>query len=103
MAAESNHPAYSTSRATAVGQRYRHDVSGTPTSGADPSDDDGFPPAELEDYGKARYEATEGPRAVVREARRILREVVRSERRAEREAKPPPGKWDRRKADRDKR
>ncbi len=76
---------------------------GTTTSGDGPSDDDEFPPSELEDYGKARYEEVQGPKAVVREARRILRAVVRSERPAEREAAPKPQKWERRKAERDKR
>ena len=78
-------------------------MSGTTTSGDDPSDDDDFPQPALADYGKARYEEIEGPKAVVREARRILREVVRGERRAEREAKPKPEKWERRKADKGKR
>jgi hypothetical protein len=77
-------------------------VAGT-ASDDEPSDDDGFAPPELEDYGKARFEEIEGPKAVVREARRILREVVRRERRAERESKPKPEKWERRKVDRDKR
>jgi hypothetical protein len=79
-------------------------VSETTTPGDEPPDDDDFPRPELEDYGKARYDEEKGgPKAVVREARRILREVVRSERRAELEAKPKPKKWERRKADRDKR
>jgi hypothetical protein len=46
-------------------------MAGATTSGDEPTRDDQFPPPELEDYGKARYEAVEGPRAVVREARRI--------------------------------
>jgi hypothetical protein len=67
-------------------------VPGTTTSDDEPSDDDEFPPSQLEDYGKARYEEVEGPKAVVREARRMLREVVRGERRAEREVAPKPEK-----------
>jgi hypothetical protein len=78
-------------------------VSGTAPSGDGPSDDAELPPPGLEDYGKARYDEVEGRKCVVREARRLLREVVRRERRAEREAKAKPEKWKRRKADRDKR
>ena len=76
---------------------------GTTTSDDEPGDEDEQLQLELEDFGKAKYEEIEGTKAVVREARRILREVVSGERRAERLAKPKPEKWQRRKSDKDKR
>src|SRR5437868_5929916 len=88
-----------TSSAGREGQAYRRDVPGTD---GEPGDDDEIPQVDLEDFGKVRHEAIEAPKSVVREAKRLLRDVVRSERRAERAAKPKPEKWPRQNADRDK-
>jgi hypothetical protein len=69
-----------------------------------PSDD---MPSEEPDYGLLRFEADEQRRWPVREARRILREVISEERRAKRQealdARTPPPRWLRRREDRERR
>lgn len=55
------------------------------------------------DFGLLTYDRDRGRREPVAEARRILRDVAAEERREERAAEPKPAKWNRKKADREKR
>jgi len=55
------------------------------------------------EYGLIIYEHDEGRRAVLREARHAVREVVDAERREARRDRPAPKPWERKRADRDKR
>jgi translation initiation factor IF-3 len=78
------------------------------TSGLDFAVLDDEPGAELVvvrigEYGLIIYEQEEGRRAVLREARRAVREVVDAERRQARRARPERQPWERKRADRDKR
>jgi len=55
------------------------------------------------DFGLLMYDKDRAWREAVAEARRLLRDVAAEERRDRRAAEPKPTKWDRKKADRDKR
>jgi hypothetical protein len=55
------------------------------------------------DVGLLTYDMDRARKAPVAEARRLLREVAAKERQERRAADPEPAKWNRKKADRDKR